>query len=201
MKIRIHVKFLILLPCVILGGCLGPGKINTPSHFTLTTHQKPLPSNNKHLSASLLVATPSASPGYETSSMVYTMIPYKLMTYADNTWVAPPAEMFLPILSSTIRQINVFKSVISSPYAGFSNYTLNTTIETLQQEFYQPVSQIRMVVLASLVDNASQKVIATQRFIAVVAAPGNDAYAGVLATNAAAGQLSDKIALFVRRSV
>ena len=201
MKIRKYYKCLLLIMPIIFAGCLGPEKINTSSHFTLTSHQKPLPLSSKHLTASLLVASPSASPGYETASMIYTMIPYKLMSYADNAWVAPPSEMFLPVLSSTIRQMNVFKSVISSPYAGFSNYTLNTTIETMQQEFYQPVSQVRMVVLASLVDNASQKVIATQRFIAVVPAPGNDAYAGVLATNAAAGQLSDKIAMFIRRAV
>ena len=132
--------------------------------------------------------------------MLYTMVPYKLMSYANSSWVAPPAQMLLPLLSTTIRQMNVFQSVIPAPFPGFSNYTLNTTLEVLQQEFFQPVSQVRMVVFVSVTENKTQKVVASQRFSALVPSPGNDAYAGVLAANTAAGEIADKIALFVKKT-
>ncbi len=196
-------SLIILMLCLsgLLSGCLGPTKTTTPSRYTLTSHQKPLPISRQHSVASLLVSAPSASPGYGSSAMVYTMVPYKLMSYADSAWVASPAQMFLPLLSSTIRQMHTFKAVISAPVPSYTQYTLNTTIETMQQEFLQPVSQVRLVVLASITDNASQKVMASQRFSALVPAPGNDAYSGVLSMNAAAGKVANQIALFVKQSV
>ena len=198
---KINLIILMLCLSALLSGCLGPAKTTTPSRYTLTSHQKPLPISQQHSVASLLVSTPTASPGYGSSAMMYTMVPYKLMSYADSAWVASPAQMFLPLLSSTIRQMNTFKAVVSAPLPSYTQYTLNTTIETMQQEFLQPVSQVRLVVLASIIDNASQKVMASQRFSAQVPAPGNDAYSGVLSMNVAAGKVANQIALFVKRSV
>mgnify|MGYP001236654131 CR=1 FL=1 len=196
-------KLLKITSCLLsftLAGCFGPVAVKSPSLYTLTSHQKPLPVSSKHLQESLLVGNVNASPGYGSSSMLYTMVPYKLMSYADSSWVAPPAQMLLPLLSTTIRQMNVFQSVIPAPFSGFSNYTLNATLDTLQQEFFQPVSQVRMVVFVSMTENKTQKVVASQRFSALVPSPGNDAYAGVLAANTAAGEIADQIALFVKKT-
>ena len=71
----------------------------------------------------------------------------------------------------------------------------------MQQEFLQPISQVKFVVFASVTDNTTQKVIASQRFSAQLPAPGNDAYSGVLSMNAAAGKVADQIAMFIKRSV
>ena len=196
-------KLLKLTSCFLsftLTGCFGPVAVKSPSLYTLTSHQKPLPVSSKHLQETLLVGNVNASPGYGSSSMLYTMVPYKLMSYADSSWVAPPAQMLLPLLSTTIRQMDIFQSVIPAPFPGFSNYTLNTTLEVLQQEFFQPVSQVRMVVFISMTENKTQKVVASQRFSALVPSPGNDAYAGVLAANTAAGEIADQIALFVKKT-
>lgn len=198
---KISLLFIIVCVSSALSGCFGPVKVSAPSRYTLTSHQKPLLASRQYSSTSLLVTAPNASPGYGTSAMVYTMVPYKLMSYADSVWVASPSQMFLPLLSSTIRQANLFKAVVSAPYPGYTRYTLNTTIETMQQEFLQPISQVKLVVLASVTDNTTQKVIASQRFSAQLPAPGNDAYSGVLSMNAAAGKVADQIAMFVKRSV
>lgn len=148
----------------------------------------------------LLVSNMVANPGYKTSRMIYVTAPGYLREYARNSWVAPPAQMLMPLIAERIESKHYFKAVVTPPFVGRSDYRLDTRLIVFQQEFIQPVSQVRCVVQALLINNNTSKVMASQQFQAIVPAPGNNPQSGVSAANQAASQLSEQIAQFVINS-
>lgn len=129
------------------------------------------------------------------------MIPYELRSFGDHRWVAPPAELLLPLLTDRIRATGYFHAVVATPYLGVSNYQLNTRLLALQQEFLQPQSEVRLKMQATIMNVATGRVIASREFQAVVPASENNPYAGVIATNQAAHIVTNQIAQFVIRKV
>ncbi|EKD91769.1 MAG: hypothetical protein ACD_29C00390G0002 [uncultured bacterium] len=129
--------------------------------------------------------------------MIYVTVPYKLKPYANNRWVAPPADLLLPLLTQSLRSIGYFRAVVTSPFSGMTTYQLNTRLLMLQQEFLQPISQVRFILEVTLMQSLTGKIISNRVFSIVVSAPNNNPYGGVLATNQAANALSKQIAQFV----
>lgn len=190
---------ILILSTILLSGCLSPVKTNELSTYTLTHYSSNIVVNRASAHGTLLVTTPSAAPGYQSSDMIYVMIPYQLKAFADHSWVAPPSQLLLPLLTEKLRRTGRFKAVVSVPFTGLSTYQLNTRLLTLQQEFLQPQSQVRLVMSATLINAATGRVIGNRIFTAIVPAPGNNPYAGVLATNQAAHRVINQIAAFVVR--
>jgi cholesterol transport system auxiliary component len=149
--------------------------------------------------STLLVSMPVADPGYRSSKMIYTKIPFQLKSFSVNKWVAPPSQMLLPILLQRIRERNFYKAVVSPPFSGSTSYRLDTQLVNFQQEFFRSVSQVRLVIQANLYSNASGAVVASKRFHALIPAPGNNPYSGVLAANRAAAVVTTQIAAFCLR--
>ena len=171
-------------------------KVPPVSTYVLTTPVHAVSSKAAQTSAVLLVGTMTADPGYKTSAMIYLKEPAHLREFARNAWVAPPAQMFMPLLAEGIESRKYFRAVVTPPFAGRSDYRLDTRLVMLQQEFMQPESQVRCVVSALLINNNTGGVIASHLFQAVVAAPGNNPASGVSAANQAARELSEQIAQF-----
>ena len=86
---------------------------------------------------------------------------------------------------------------MTSPFVGVTDYRLNVRLIALQQEFFNPISDIHLVLQATLIDNNTNRALATRRFQTLIQAPGNNPYSGVKATNTAAEILSEEIAKFV----
>ncbi len=145
----------------------------------------------------LLVSATTADPGYNTKRIIYVTAPAHLREFSRNVWVAPPAQMLTPLLVASIESKQYFRAVAMPPFAGSSDYRLDTRLVVLQQEFMQPVSQVRCIVQVLLTNNKTGKVIAARRFQAVVPAPGNNPQSGVAAANQAASQISEQVAQFV----
>lgn len=145
----------------------------------------------------LLVNTMTANPGYKSNRMIYVTSPAYLRPYASHEWVAPPAQMLMPLIVARIEAKQVFRAVVTPPFINTSDYRLDTRLVVLQQEFMQPVSQVRCEVQALLTNNRTDHVIASRRFQVIVAAPGNNPASGVAAANQAADQISEQIAQFV----
>lgn len=187
---------------LLLAGCsLSPINSAPVKEYAFINMKPRITAQRAKTTKSLLVLAPVASPGYNSSNMVYVMIPYDLQTYAYNRWVAPPAQMLLPILAQRIRNRHYFKAVVTAPFSGQSNYVLDTRLLILQQEFLRPTSQVRLLMQATLVNNTNNRVVASRRFQVVVDAPGNNPYSCVLAANQAVNVISKQIARFVIRSL
>ncbi len=114
--------------------------------------------------------------------------------------MAPPAQMILPLLLSALRAQGYFYAVVSPPFSGITNLRLDTQLVKMQQEFLLPTSCVRMVIQAQLINNTTNRIVASRRFETVVSAPENNPYSGVRSANKAAAVLSQKIARFCVRS-
>ena len=182
------------LIALFLTGCAV--KVPTVSTYVLTVPNTAVSVQAPRTARVLLVSTMVADPGYRTSRMLYVTEAAHLRGYTRNAWVAPPAQMLMPLLVERIESKKYFRAVVSPPFAGNSDYRLDTRLIILQQEFMQPVSQVRCVVRAVLSNEKTGRVIADQRFQAIAPAPGNNPASGAAAANQAAQQVSEQIALF-----
>ncbi len=196
------VKLIVLIIITtLLTSCLGgPVKLPPISTYTLNNFKSYTISRKSRTNYTLLVSRPVASSGYKTSRMVYMKIPYKLKSFADSRWVARPTAMLMPLLAQRLRRAGYFHAVVTPPFAGLTNFRLDTRLLILRQEFIHPTSEVRLVMEATLMSNKTNKVIASRRFQAVVKAPGNNPYSGVLAANRAVETVLKQISLFVVHS-
>jgi cholesterol transport system auxiliary component len=141
----------------------------------------------------LLVTTPVAAPGYIAADMIYITQAYELKHFATHRWVAPPAQMLTPLLAQSLRNTHYLYAVVTPPFIGVSDFRLDTQLLQFQQEFLQPTSQVRVVLQAELINNLTNKIIVERRFEALVPAPQNNPYSGVVAANAAVAQVLQNI--------
>lgn len=179
-----------------LAGC-ALFKEKTPEVKTYTLSPAQMSSHTQGKNGSLLISTPVASPGYDTAHMVYVKRPYQLQNFTENAWVAPPAQLLLPLLEQSFKNRGCFRTVSTAPFAGEANYMLNTQLLKLQQVFYENYSEVQLVMDATLIDNLSHESMAHRRFTATVAASQNAPYAGVVAANQAAARVLRQIVDFV----
>lgn len=181
-----------------LSGCLGPVDLPAQKTYTISDlHPKSIRHYPSKTKLTLLVSLPVASSGYTSSKMMYLSLPYELKAFADNRWIAPPARLLLPLFADALRRQHYFHAVVVSPFSGSADLTLKTDLVILRQEFLKPMSQVRLVVSASLINNETHAVVASRQFQALINAPGNDPYSGVLATNKAAASVARSLAKFV----
>jgi cholesterol transport system auxiliary component len=197
MKKIIHCFWLALLFVVV--GCAV--KVPPVSTYVLTVPTAIVSGQPPRTHAVLLVSTMTADSGYKTSRLIYVKSPGHLQEYARHSWVAPPAQMLMPLVVERIEEKRYFRAVVIPPFAGLSDYRLETRLILLQQEFMQPVSEVRCIIQAVLINNKNDRVIASHRFQALIPAPGNNAESGVAAANQAARQISHEIADFVVANV
>ena len=193
---------MIVLSGALLSACsFGPIKTNPVSLYAMKIDKGlKIPTSSKS-KVTLLVNNVAADPGYQTANIAYEMLAYNLRYYADHMWVSPPAQMILPIIADAVASKGYFHAVISAPFSGETNYRLDTRLIALQQEFIQPSSKVRLIMQATLVDTALNKVVATHRFQVVEPSPDNNPYSGVIAANKAAAKVASQIALFVVKHI
>lgn len=200
MIVNKYIIILIAVCCFGLGGC-SPLNLPPDNKYTLMNFKQPVKDYKAKSNLSILVATPTANPGYETDKIIYMKVPLRLQSYSKNRWVAPPNQMLLPILVNAMRRTHYFHAVVSSPFSGITNYRLNTRILVLQQEFLHPISQVRLSIQATVINSKNNSVVATQVFSGIQKASMNDPYSGVLAARQLVNRLSNQIAKFVTQAV
>jgi cholesterol transport system auxiliary component len=149
----------------------------------------------------LLVSLPQAEPGFESPRMVYLKRLYELEYYAMNQWADSPARMFAPLLVQALGRTGVWRAVIPLPGSVRGDYRLDSYGFSLQQEFLQEPSRVRMTLLAQLVDLKESRIVGTRAFEAVESAPSEDAYGGVMAANRAIATMLDHIASWLQECV
>jgi cholesterol transport system auxiliary component len=180
-----------------LAGCsfLSPVKTPPNNQYTLSVAAAGKIPRAREGQPTLLITAPTASPGYDTTNMIYLEKPYQLSHYANNHWVSPPAEMLTPILEQKLR--GCFRAVVALPSSGTTDFILNTQLLALQQEFIDGKNQVRLALWTTLINSATQQIIAQRRFEAVVPAYQVNPYSGVIAANQAMAAVTQKLASFL----
>jgi cholesterol transport system auxiliary component len=193
------------LTCAMLASCAVLGnKTPTPLHtYALEAPISPLtdakiadtlPIAARHV---LLVETPQAVSGYDSTRMVYSRLALTQEAFANSTWVDTPARMLAPMLVERLRQSRQFRAVLLAPSAAKATLRLDTTILHLQQDFLQIPSRVRFIVQVTLLDNVTRAVLASHTIEVVRDAASDDAAGGALAAHAAVQEGLQQVAAFL----
>ncbi len=194
---KLDAKIAAALVALVLAGCstLRPTEAESvrtyllEAQFDRTEQVKPIP-------LVLTVSPPRAAPGYDTVRMAYLRQPHRLEYFAKNRWAETPAKMLGPLLVRALELRTGFKAVTPADGMVKGDLRLDTEITLLQQEFTPSPSRLHMKLRVQLVEQASYRVLATQVFDAVEAAPTDDPYGGVIAANRMLPRLLGQIADF-----
>jgi len=149
----------------------------------------------------LLVAAPRAAPGFDTEHMVYLRRALQIDAFAQNQWVAPPAQMLAPIMVRALQRSGAFQAVLMAPSATASELRLDTELIRLQQDFSVSPSQVRVTLRAVLIDPATRRVLAWRELDRSLPASSDDPYGGVQAANRVVRELMAELVLFCVKAV
>jgi cholesterol transport system auxiliary component len=194
---RIIGKILTLAAAVLLMAGCSPVKLPNPSTYQLAPTMPVVAPVNKPVAQTLLVSLPQNAAGYDTEKMAYVQHQYQLGYFTKNQWVDDPASMLQPLMVQTLQDSHHFAAVTGAPFSGATDWRLDTTVLSLQQDFLTKPSQIELTVDARLVQTATQRIVAGKRFIITVPAPSNTPYGGVQAANQATTIFLQQLTQFV----
>jgi len=181
-------------------GCLSSRAESQPAHtYRLSLDPGRAEANPADINGPiLLVSPPLAEPGFETPRMVYVKRLYELEHYAVNQWADTPARMFASLMVQALGRTGSWRAVVPLPGSIRGDFRLDSYGFSLQHEFMQDPSRVRVTVRTQLVDVKESRVVGTRAFETVENAPSGDAYGGVLAANRAIALLLDDIASWLR---
>ncbi len=146
----------------------------------------------------VLVAIPTASPGFQSTQMIYQLKPYQLQAFSKNAWIAPPAQMLQPLIVQSLRNSGVFHAVIAAPTVVSTNERLVVHLLQLQQNFIVRPSRIEMAIQVDVI-NKNNKAIASRRFTQTVLCKQDNPQAGVIAANLATQMILQQMVRFVAK--
>ena len=197
----VRARIIPLLVAIVLGGCtLGPGERKAPNTYLLDPELSlnPAPGNSSVTPlGTLLVGAPRAQPGFDTVRMAYLLRPHEVSYYAFNQWADAPGRMLMRLLVQTMERTRLWSAVLQAPGPVLADYRLDCDNLVLEQEFFSKPSRVRLALRVQLIDVKRQSVMGTRDFELFEAAPGDDAYGGVIAANRAAATLLEQLAVWV----
>lgn len=193
-----HVSTVVLLMASqLLFGCttvLQPVKPASMTTYALDVQLEPVATTGGEMT--LLVNTPIAHSGFDSSRMAYITKPYEIDYFSQNQWIASPARMLLPLLVQTLEHTAQFRAVVQARSAARADLRLDTEIIRLQQEFLVLPSQVHLTMRAQLLDIQGKSVLATHVFDITENTSSDDPYGGVAATNVAVKKMLLQIGEF-----
>lgn len=146
---------------------------------------------------SILITPPEAVTGYQTNQMLYIKKPFELSSFAQNSWVGPPADMLFPLIVQSVQRSGYFRAVSSSPNNESTDYRLDTQLIELQQNFLKKPSEIKLVAKVVLTNVHDSRVVASRMIYQRVKCPVESPYGGVVAANLASKQLTADLSTFI----
>ena len=182
------VTFYLLSSCSPVNMSANQYQLSAYSQQRLATQAKPI---------SLLVTAPEAGAGYQTNAMLYVKKPYQLESFAKNSWVDTPANMFYPLLIQSIQRSGFFAAVSSSSYTVGSTYRLDTQLLRLEQSFLVQPSVLNFSVKVVLTRISDNKILASKILNQQIPCSADTPYGGVIAANKASLNLTMAITHFV----
>jgi cholesterol transport system auxiliary component len=141
----------------------------------------------------LLVMVPATHAGYDTTRMAYQEEPYALRYFTRSSWADTPPRMMTPLIADALEATGSFSAVLDTPGSVAAALRLDTDLLRFYQDFTTRPSEFVIAMRAQFVDLRTRRVIATGTFEQRQAAPGDDAYGGVIAANQAMARLLEDL--------
>lgn len=184
-----------------LGGCsILPTRTKPPliTDYRLTLPASATPHSGRNpICPALRVATPGAAAGFGGRDMRYSTSPHTLASYAYHRWAASPARLLEPVLVQALSQSRLFSTVITGASPGDATLQLDSQIDALIQRIHGSVSDVHLVVRASLSDLHNRRQIAAHRFVIDVPTAANPA-AGARAANQAVARWTRELIVWIK---
>ena len=177
------------------------------TYYSLEAQSKPkpqsdLPSVNPNIELpTLIISLPNAAAGFNTQRMMYTRAPHQLEYFSRNEWIDTPAKMLQPLMISAIEKTGAFHVVLAKQNVTANDLRLESEVIKLVQDFSTKPSHVQFTLRATLIDNATNKVIATREFNERVNAISDNPIGGVVAANLAVNQALYKLSIFNQQAV
>lgn len=191
----------LLATTCLIQGCTSirpPAEATMVREYSLSGLQPPArPTGQKRFPVVLLVSTAEAPSWFQNPSLYYRLA-YRdgrvLQPYARSRWVGPAAELLTQRLHAYLAASGLFKAVIGPEDGARVDYALRVTLEDFSQVFQSPDTSAGHVrARLTLVELASQRVVAQQVFEQEVQAPSADARGGVIALDQASARLVEAV--------
>ena len=176
-----------------------PGQGPPPDLYRLSpTHN--LPGDLPQVSWQLLVDTPAAPAGLDTTRIALMRRPIQVQYYAKSNWIDRVPLMVQTLLVETFEGSGKILSVGSNSADLRPDFVLSTQIRDFQTEYFaggNPSAHVGIV--ARLVTLRQRAIIGAKRFDGQAPASGDEMGAIVAAFNAALGEVLDGIAAWTLR--
>ena len=192
--------FILTLP--LMASCsalLSKQPLQTTYYSLERTQSKPQTEpflNNDNGLPILIINTPKAAAGFDTQRIMYTRAPHQLEYFARNEWIDTPAQLLRPLMISAIEKTSAFNAVLTKQSVIASDLRLESEVIKLVQDFSTKPSHVQFRLRVSMIDNATQHIIAMQEFNERVDANTDNPIGGVLAANVAINLALDKLSIF-----
>lgn len=194
---RSGASFRVLPPCAALAcvtACisLGPGAPSARYELQASLEGAPVAGQGPVL----LVAQPTAAPGFESPKIMYVKRAHELQAFARSEWVDTPARMLGPLLVRALERSGAFAAVTDAASGAAADLRLETEVVRLQQEFTRRPSQVRLTLRVQLSDVPTRRVLGVREIEVLEEAPSEDPYGGAVAANGAVQKALAAVASF-----
>ncbi len=129
--------------------------------------------------------------------MAYSLRPYEVAYFRDHQWGATPSQMLQPLLVRTLESTRYFRAILTPPYTGPYDYSLETEVVALVQDFAAQPAVLQLVLRLRLADGATGQFVANREISLREPLHERTPYAGVVAANDAAAAALRQTAQFV----
>jgi cholesterol transport system auxiliary component len=149
----------------------------------------------------ILVPEPHTISVYNTPQIAYSTAPYQISYFSKNTWASHPAEMMQPLIIQALQNTHYFRAVMGQSIGGGYNYTLNTEINELLQDYSHQIPLLRLTVRAQIVRLSNSKIIASKEFVVVTPILQKSPCGGVYAANLATAEMLRQLTQFCLKNI
>ncbi len=176
----------VVIAVFLLSGCTTT--LPPMTEFRVNPALKTMSSDSTQcLDKSLKVAQSFSTTAIMSVKMNYAQGLHKQYVYSESQWADSPNRAINAAIVKLLKTTRLFKSVLTSKSRSKSNLTLEINIEDFIQYFNDDASKsyVNAIISLSLLDTATNSVIATNRFESRVNTKSLDASGGVMALNKA----------------
>lgn len=147
------------------------------------------------LGVSIMVAEPTAMPGFATTNFAYLKQGLELRYYGRHEWAASPARLVQPALVRALDQSGGFSAVVTPPSIALADVRLDVVLTRLVHDFRDSEGgDIVLAVRAQLTSLTDRHVLATRAFEYREPAQADPVSGAVAADRALARLLEDVVA-------
>lgn len=188
------------LPIVLLCACaLQATQTAAPIYYSLDPVIKSasgMPAPIPETAPTLLIAPMQAAAGFDSTHIMYTRLAHQPEYFAHSLWIDTPARMITPLMASQLANSGAFLAVTSTTSAVAGDLRLNTELVRLEHDFSTQPAQMRFTLRATVLDNATRKVLAWSEFDEQVPSASDAPYDGINAANSAVQAGLQELAVF-----